>query len=714
MKRLTTFALASTLAATIASHTHAAEPLAGDDWLHVEGNQIVDQQGNTVWLTGANWFGFNTGERVFHGLWAVNLETAMADLAGRGINILRVPISTELIYEWQSGLAAVPSINDYVNPELEGKTSLEIFDAAVAQAKKYGVKILIDVHSAEADNSGHFEPMWYEGELTSEIFYQTWEWMAERYKNDDTIIAFDIENEPHGKPWADTPFAKWDSSTDETNWKHACETASKRVLAINSNLLVLCEGIESYPKDGVTWNSDSSKDFHNYWWGGNLRGAAEHPIDLGADQDQLVYSPHIYGPSVYQQPWFEPDFTYESLINDAWRENWFYLYEEGTSPLLFGEWGGHMDGGQNEKWMGYARDLIVEHKLHHTFWCLNPNSGDTGGLWGYDWTTWDEEKYALLKTALWQNTEGKFVGLDHQVALGSAATGVSLNEFYSVQTPTLSIASPTNGTQYLPGESFAVTFNQSKSSGANVYLDGGQIATAVGSPATLTAPAETGSHTLELVALDSQGIELSASDSISFNVVEEVIPQAEVNITSPADGSHVDTGSSFTLNYSLVNATSAQVTLDGQSITDTSGAPSLTAPLLDGSYTIDVVALDDNGEQQSANDSIVINAVTPAVSEVSCDLGTADSWADGFVINTITVTNNGSSALNGWEMLLSFADGTEFSSGWGGSFTASADGQTVTVQNLEWNGNLQPSASTSFGLQGTVSGTYTDPVCSAN
>ncbi|WP_428818743.1 cellulase family glycosylhydrolase [Microbulbifer sp. MCCC 1A16149] len=633
MNKLNLLALSSALALAINMNTHAqvqAQP--DDDWLHVQGNQIVDQQGNPVWLTGANWFGFNTSERVFHGLWAVNLEEAMADLAGRGINILRIPISTELIYEWQSGLAAVPSINDYVNPELEGKTSLEIFDAVVAQAKKYGVKILIDVHSAKADNSGHFAPMWYDEVFTTEIFYQTWEWMAERYKNDDTILAFDIENEPHGKPWADSPFAKWDSSTDETNWKHACETASKRVLAINPNLLVLCEGIESYPKDGVTWNSNSSKDFHNYWWGGNLRGVVDHPIDLGPNQDQLVYSPHIYGPSVYQQPWFEPDFSYESLINDAWRDNWFYLYEQGISPLLFGEWGGHMDGGQNEKWMGYARDLIVEYRLHHTFWCLNPNSGDTGGLWGYDWKTWDEEKYALLESALWKNTDGKFVGLDHEVPLGSSATGISVSEYYGTETPKLNVVSPTDGSQFLPEEPVSIAFNLRKSSGTNIYLDGGLVATANSSPTTVTAPAEIGTYQLQLVAIDNGGIELPASDSLYIEVVSETTPEPEPEPET----------------------------------------------------------------------------------DVICELGTADVWADGFVINTVTVANGGNTPLSGWSAALRFAPGTQFDSGWGGVFQASDDEQTITVSNLEWNGSLQPGASATFGFQGVHNGNFSLPTCSGD
>ena len=37
-------------------------------------------------------------------------------------------------------------------------------------------------------------------------------------------------------------------------------------------------------------------------------GVRNHPVDLGANQDQLVYSPHDYGPLVFDQPWFQKPF----------------------------------------------------------------------------------------------------------------------------------------------------------------------------------------------------------------------------------------------------------------------------------------------------------------------------------------------------------------------------------------------------------------------
>ncbi len=425
------------------ARTKAAAAAGGGDWLHTSGNQIVDEDGNKVWLTGTNWFGFNATERVFHGLWSGNITRITKSMADRGINIVRVPISTQLLLEWKNGQAAVPSgVNTYANPELTNLTTLQVFDHWLALCESYGIKVMLDVHSAEADNSGHIHPVWWKGAITTEQFYSAWEWITDRYKSDDTIVAMDVKNEPHGKQ-TESPRAKWDGSTGQDNFKYACQTAGRRILAVNPKVLVLCEGIEIYPKAGRSWSSTAEADYHFNWWGGNLRGAKDHPVDLGTDQDQLVYSPHDYGPLVYQQPWFQGDWNRTTLERDVWDPNWLYLHKENTSPLLIGEWGGFLDNGPNQKWMTALRDLIAENRIHQTFWCLNPNSGDTGGLLLNDWETWDEAKYALLKPALWQSG-GKFVSLDHQVKLGGAnsTTGISLADLYGGEPPVRDTQAP--------------------------------------------------------------------------------------------------------------------------------------------------------------------------------------------------------------------------------------------------------------------------------
>src|SRR6187431_419925 len=153
-KRRLAAAAAAVLAAPLWFATSSTAPAAAaapaEDWLHVSGNQIVDEAGNPVWLTGTNWFGFNAGERVFHGLWSANLTEVTKSMADRGINLVRVPISTQLLLEWKAGQAAVPAgVNMYANPELTGQTTLQVFDAFLALCRQYGLKVLLDVHSAE-------------------------------------------------------------------------------------------------------------------------------------------------------------------------------------------------------------------------------------------------------------------------------------------------------------------------------------------------------------------------------------------------------------------------------------------------------------------------------------------------------------------------------------------------------------------------------------
>ncbi len=434
-----------------------------DDWLTTEGNQIVDKNGNSVWLTGANWFGFNASERVFHGIWSVNMENLVEGVAERGINLIRVPIGTELIKEWQSGVFEATNVNLFTNPNLTGKNSLEIFDHFLSVAKACGVKVMLDVHHPDQNNSGHHYWGWEKGDITVDDFYDTWEWITDRYKNDDTIIAMDLQNEPHGSPdgsegnslergpdesWEEfcnrkpetdvTDFAKWDDSTDANNWRHVAQTAAERILAVNPNLLILVEGIEAYPRYGKWVNHKNTPvpsaqhecyDFN--WWGGNLRGVRDFEVEVLGHQAQIMYSPHDYGPLVYLQPWFEEEFDRNSLRAEVWEPNWLYIHQDHISPLLIGEWGGFIDGGDNQRWMEALRDEIVELGLHHTFWAINPNSGDTGGLLMNDWLTWDEEKYDILEPALWQSHDGKFIGLDHEAKLGGTAnTGLSLDDVF--------------------------------------------------------------------------------------------------------------------------------------------------------------------------------------------------------------------------------------------------------------------------------------------
>ncbi len=451
-----------------------------DDWLHAEGSRLYDMNGNEVWLTGANWFGLNCIEYSPHYLYAGDIDDMLQEVADRGINVIRFPISTELILSWMNGTPyqiSAGGMQASYNPpvdmddgnggiikagtygrinkdfvEADGKTLITSdrgFDIILDKCKKYGIKAFIDIHSPHADNSGHNYNLWYGKEtadgtmVTTDIWIDTLVWIADKYKNNDTLIGYDLKNEPHGKGQEGVNAAKWDGSTDENNWAYAATKCADAILDVNPNALIFIEGVEqsmSGAMPGDYWGMPDRRDNSPYigaWWGGNFRGAREYPITPEHGTSQIVYSPHDYGPSVYAQTWFNKDFTTQTLLDDYWYDTWAYINAEDIAPELIGEWGGHMDGKENQKWMELLRDYMIDNHINHTFWCLNTNSGDTGGLWAgfqYDINngtkiTWEEEKYELFEKSLWQTQEtGKYIGLDHQISLGR--NGLSLNEFY--------------------------------------------------------------------------------------------------------------------------------------------------------------------------------------------------------------------------------------------------------------------------------------------
>ncbi len=473
---LLTVAAASMTSAFGGFTSSAAVDDNNDDWLHAVGSRLYDKDGNQVWLTGANWFGMNCTENFPHGLWSADADELLSSVADHGINIIRFPISTELLLSWMNGEPYKPvgltaSKDPYYmfNPDFcdeNGDTmdSMGIFDVLMKKCKKYGIKALIDIHSPASHNSGHNYNLWYyepsaadadnmaaNSKTGEEITYDMWiesvTWLAEKYKNDDTIIAYDLKNEPHGKrgyngTTCPTDIAKWDDSEDQNNWAFAATECGNSILDVNPNALILIEGVEQYPKTekGYTYDTadiwQASADvspWYGAWWGGNLRGVKDYPIDFGSKSrnSQIVYSPHDYGPSVYNQTWFDKDFTTQTLLDDYWYDTWAYINDQDIAPLLIGEWGGHMDGGKNQKWMELLRDYMIDNHINHTFWCLNPNSGDTGGLLDSSFTVWDDEKYDLFEPSLWQTSKtGKYISLDHQKPLGVNGTGISVSDYY--------------------------------------------------------------------------------------------------------------------------------------------------------------------------------------------------------------------------------------------------------------------------------------------
>nr|WP_307798068.1 cellulose binding domain-containing protein [Actinoplanes flavus] len=80
---------------------------------------------------------------------------------------------------------------------------------------------------------------------------------------------------------------------------------------------------------------------------------------------------------------------------------------------------------------------------------------------------------------------------------------------------------------------------------------------------------------------------------------------------------------------------------------------------------------------------------------------TVNAWNNGLTAN-LTVTNTGSSSINGWTVTFSLPSGQTITGGWNATYAPTSG--RVTAGNVGYNAVLAPGASVSFGFQATHTG----------
>ncbi len=340
--------------------------------LATSGNQIVDAAGNTVRIAGVNWFGMETTTFAPHGLWTRGYREMMDQMRSLGFNTIRLPYSDQLFEP-----TSTPNGIDFSkNPDLSGLSGIEVMDAIVSYAEEIGLWVILDHHRSEAGNSASDTGLWWSAAYPERVWIDNLTMLASRYAAQSAVVGIDLHNEPHGP-------ATWGDGS-ATDWRLAAERAGNAVLAANPNLLIIVEGIE-HASSG------------SYWWGGNLSSAGAFPVRLNVE-GRLVYSPHDYPASVYQQMYFS-DPAYPANLPEVWDANWGFLFREGIAPVMVGEFGSNLATASDRAWFSSMIDYLAgdldgdgvsdltagQQGISWTYWSWNPNSGDTGGILADIW-----------------------------------------------------------------------------------------------------------------------------------------------------------------------------------------------------------------------------------------------------------------------------------------------------------------------------------------
>ena len=369
--------------------THNVTSCAGTapGWLHTQGPWVVDSKGKHVRLAGVTWDGMQTTTFIPGGLQYQPYTAILCTIKNLGFNTVRIPLSDQLVYR-NSSITITQDIA--ANPDLAGLHPLGVLDRIVAAAQHDGLMIILDNHfsmprycslkkkNCLANGNPQGGPgtgtptAWTDSGYNEQTWIADWTTLANRYSDahpcgleaqaaadcgpTPTVIGFDLHNEPHtnfghhrynlndyltrGATWGPYPNAlhpdpRWKLSSD---WAAGADLAGSTILTTNPHLLMFVEGVQLYP------DKTQPRGVEVYTWGGIFRGVQTDPIvftNLNTKQpitDQLVYSPHEWG------PWkdnllgeFSYRTTYKTLLK-IFMENWaFLLHQKSPVPIWLGE-----------------------------------------------------------------------------------------------------------------------------------------------------------------------------------------------------------------------------------------------------------------------------------------------------------------------------------------------------------------------------------------
>ncbi|WP_297487630.1 glycoside hydrolase family 5 protein [Thermococcus sp.] len=330
-----------------------------------------------LYLHGVSWFGFELKDHVVYGLNERNWKGILDDVKRLGFNAIRLPFCSESI---RPGTKPTPGrINYALNPDLRNLTSLKIMEKIVSYANTIGLYVLLDYHRIGCTE---IEPLWYTENYTEDQYIKDWLFLARTFGKYPNVIGADLKNEPHGP-------AGWGTG-DKRDFRLFAERAGGEILKVAPHWLIFVEGTQYTHVPRI----DSEIEKNGWWtfWGENLMGVREYPVRL--PKGKVVYSPHVYGPSVYMMDYFKsPDFP--ANMPAIWNAHFGYLTDLNYT-IAIGEWGGTYRGLDKVWQDSFVQWLLGKRIYNFFYWCLNPESGDTGGIFLDDWKTVNWEKMRLI------------------------------------------------------------------------------------------------------------------------------------------------------------------------------------------------------------------------------------------------------------------------------------------------------------------------------
>eukprot|EP00966_Prymnesium_polylepis_P185269 4294165-Prymnesium_polylepis.1 len=268
------------------------------------------------------------------------------------------------------------------------RAQVDMLGLLIQDAGDHGLLVMLDLHRLHVGQkhkpSGSVQDL--------DLMQRAWQTIvsklcdANKYWN---LFAVDLRNEPYKAHWGEPNGWARDKYAPDERWDTVAAQLGDAILRECPRLLVVVEGVAGdVPRpDSPGETVPGAVGFDQLkgvgtWWGENLRGVLQTPVRLSTP-NKIAYSPHTYGPAVYEQQQFGAD-DFPRNMNAVWDAQFGFIAKQGIAPLLIGEWGGkyHDDpkkyGGKDRMWHGQLLEYIasVRSMLYARF-MIQPHDSST-------------------------------------------------------------------------------------------------------------------------------------------------------------------------------------------------------------------------------------------------------------------------------------------------------------------------------------------------
>ncbi len=191
-----------------------------------------------------------------------------------GLNSIRLPITYMNVWDTDYTVMAKKDLTAAEFKALKftvREDSMAKIDNYIEEAGKRGIYIILDLHGApgsqngqdHSGDTGRGDRMWYYGDLGDALRDKTvelWEFLAERYKDNPVIAAYDILNEPAGSVTGNVT-TSWEYDFFDRLYK-----AIRNIDFDHTIIMSSCWDVENLPRpENRDWENVMYQ-YHQYTW----------------------------------------------------------------------------------------------------------------------------------------------------------------------------------------------------------------------------------------------------------------------------------------------------------------------------------------------------------------------------------------------------------------------------------------------------------------